>query len=127
MVAATAASAATADPSAWYVLLSRNSGKALDVYNLATNDGGRIIQWSRHDQANQQWQFVDSGGGYYYRIRSRHSSKVLDVYGPGSAGSRQAATDPAHRRRDHTPVTRRTRPCPTPTASATSPGRSPAS
>ncbi|MFC6090166.1 endo-1,4-beta-xylanase [Saccharothrix lopnurensis] len=67
------------DPTAWYVLVNRNSGKALDVYNLATNDGARITQWTRGDGANQQWQFVDSGDGYY-RVKSRHSGKVLDVY-----------------------------------------------
>lgn len=73
------AAAATVDPGASYVLVNRNSGKALDVYNLATNDGARITQWSRNDQAQQQWQFVDSGDGYY-RVKSRHSGKVLDVY-----------------------------------------------
>jgi endo-1,4-beta-xylanase len=74
------------DTTAWYVLVNRNSGKALDLYNLATNDGARITQWSRNDQAQQQWQFVDSGGGYY-RLRSRHSSKVLDVYNASTADS----------------------------------------
>ena len=74
-----AALAATVDVNKWYVLVNRNSGKALDVYNLATNDGARITQWTRNDQYQQQWQFVDSGGGYY-RLRSRHSGKVLDVY-----------------------------------------------
>jgi beta-xylosidase len=78
-VDATPAAAATVDTNVWYVLVNRNSGKALDVYNFATNDGGRITQWSRTNANNQQWQFVDSGGGYY-RIRSRHSAKVLDVY-----------------------------------------------
>ncbi|BCL12434.1 alpha-N-arabinofuranosidase [Micromonospora sagamiensis] len=73
------AAAATVDTSAWYVLVNRNSGKALDVYNLATNDGARIVQWARNDGNQQQWQFVDSGGGYY-RLRSRLSGKVLDVY-----------------------------------------------
>ncbi|WP_329225738.1 non-reducing end alpha-L-arabinofuranosidase family hydrolase [Streptomyces canus] len=73
------AGAATVDPNGSYVLVNRNSGKALDVYNLATDDGARITQWSRNDQAQQQWQFVDAGGGYY-RIKSRHSGKVLDVY-----------------------------------------------
>ncbi|MDO0931219.1 non-reducing end alpha-L-arabinofuranosidase family hydrolase [Streptomyces sp. DG2A-72] len=73
------ASAAAVDPNASYVLVNRNSGKALDVYNLATNDGARITQWTRNDQTQQQWQFVDSGGGYY-RIKSRHSGKVLDVH-----------------------------------------------
>ncbi|MFT7835880.1 non-reducing end alpha-L-arabinofuranosidase family hydrolase [Saccharothrix sp. BKS2] len=76
---ATTASAATVDTTAWYVLVNRNSGKALDVYNLATNDGARITQWTRNDGNQQQWQFVDSGGGYY-RLKSRHSGKVLDVH-----------------------------------------------
>ncbi|GAA1868648.1 non-reducing end alpha-L-arabinofuranosidase family hydrolase [Asanoa iriomotensis] len=78
-VLATPAAAATVDTSAWYVLVNRNSGKALDVYNLATNDGARIVQWARNNGNQQQWQFVDSGGGYY-RLRSRLSGKVLDVY-----------------------------------------------
>ena len=78
-VSADGASAATVDTGAWYVLVNRNSGKALDVYNRATNDGARITQWARNDQSQQQWQFVDSGGGWY-RVRSRHSGKVLDVY-----------------------------------------------
>ncbi|MFJ4693357.1 non-reducing end alpha-L-arabinofuranosidase family hydrolase [Streptomyces sp. NPDC088766] len=72
------ADAATVDPGASYVLVNRNSGKALDLYNMATEDGARITQWTRNDQNQQQWQFVDSGGGYY-RIKSRHSGKVLDV------------------------------------------------
>ncbi|MFG1779608.1 non-reducing end alpha-L-arabinofuranosidase family hydrolase [Micromonospora sp. NPDC049051] len=79
VVSSPPAAAATVDTSAWYVLLNRNSGKALDVYNLATNDGARIVQWARNNGNQQQWQFVDSGGGYY-RLRSRLSGKVLDVY-----------------------------------------------
>ncbi|MFC0003829.1 non-reducing end alpha-L-arabinofuranosidase family hydrolase [Micromonospora siamensis] len=78
-VTSTPAAAATVDTTAWYVLVNRNSGKALDVYNLATNDGARIVQWTRNNGNQQQWQFVDSGGGYY-RLRSRLSGKVLDVY-----------------------------------------------
>jgi len=73
-----AASAATVDTSAWYVLVNRNSGKAMDVSNTSTADGAVVQQWSRHDGANQQWQFVDSGSGYY-RLKSKNSGKVLDV------------------------------------------------
>ncbi|WP_190084686.1 non-reducing end alpha-L-arabinofuranosidase family hydrolase [Streptomyces longisporoflavus] len=82
------AGAATVDPDASYVLVNRNSGKALDVHNLATNDGARITQWTRNDQNQQQWQFVDAGGGHY-RIKSRHSGKVLDVHNwsTGNGGS----------------------------------------
>ena len=79
ILTAGAAAAATVDTSAWYVLVNRNSGQAVDVFNLATNDGARIAQWTRNDQNNQQWQFVDSGGGYF-RLRSRHSGKVLDDF-----------------------------------------------
>ncbi|WEH19663.1 non-reducing end alpha-L-arabinofuranosidase family hydrolase [Streptomyces sp. VNUA24] len=78
------AAAATVDPNASYVLVNRNSGKALDVHNRATEDGARITQWTRNDQAQQQWQFVDSGGGYY-RVKSRHSGKVLDVHNLSTA------------------------------------------
>ncbi|WP_343450455.1 family 43 glycosylhydrolase [Micromonospora oryzae] len=83
-VVPSAAVAATVDTTASYVLVNRNSGKALDLYNLATNDGARITQWTRNDGNQQQWQFVDSGGGYY-RLKSRHSGKVLDVSGASTA------------------------------------------
>ncbi|MET1072338.1 MAG: RICIN domain-containing protein, partial [Umezawaea sp.] len=71
-----AASAATVDTGASYVLVNRNSGKALDVYGRSTADGARISQYTRNDGAWQQWRFVDSGDGYY-RVRSVHSNKVL--------------------------------------------------
>jgi hypothetical protein len=73
------AAAATVDTNAWYEVVNRNSGKALDVCNVSTADGACIQQWTRSGGQNQQWQFVDSGSGYY-RLRARHSGKVLDVY-----------------------------------------------
>nr|WP_206788458.1 PQQ-dependent sugar dehydrogenase [Amycolatopsis sp. MtRt-6] len=73
---APAASAAAVDTSASYVLVNRNSGKALEVAGSATHDGARITQRTRDDRVSQQWQFVDSGDGNY-RIRSRHSAKIL--------------------------------------------------
>ncbi|WP_431605609.1 PQQ-dependent sugar dehydrogenase [Amycolatopsis melonis] len=73
---APAAAAATVDPAATYVLVNRNSGKALDVSGGATGAGAAIIQRTRDDRASQQWQFVGSGGGYY-RIKSRVSAMVL--------------------------------------------------
>jgi GH43 family beta-xylosidase len=72
------AAAATVDTSAYYVLVNRNSGKAMDVYNLATTDGAAINQFTRNDGNWQQWRFLDSGGGWY-RVQSRHSGKVLDL------------------------------------------------
>jgi lysophospholipase L1-like esterase len=74
----------TVDTSAWYTLVNRNSGKALDVYNLSTADGARIAQWSRNGGNQQQWQFVDAGNGFY-KLRSRLSGKVLDVAAKSTA------------------------------------------
>jgi lysophospholipase L1-like esterase len=72
------AEAATIDTGASYVLVSRHSGKAIDVNGGSTSDGASIIQWTRSDSSNQQFQFVDSGGGYF-QLRARHSGKVIDV------------------------------------------------
>jgi hypothetical protein len=79
VVVAGPASAATIDPNAWYVIVSRHSGKALDVCGSSTADGACLQQWARSNATNQQFQFVDSGGGFY-RLRARHSGKVLDIF-----------------------------------------------
>jgi hypothetical protein len=83
-VVPTTASAATVDTTAWYVLLNRSSGKALDVNGASTTDGAGFIQWTRSNANNQQFQFVDAGGGYY-KLRARHSGKVADVQGASTA------------------------------------------
>ena len=77
-VGVTTASAATVNTGANYVFVSRHSGKAMDLYNWATNDGAPIVQFTRNNLAVQQWRFVDVGSGYY-KIRSAHSGKVLEV------------------------------------------------
>ncbi|XTZ14218.1 family 43 glycosylhydrolase [Micromonospora echinospora] len=78
--------AATVDVGATYVFVNRHSGRAMDVYDWSTEDDAPVNQWTRNDLAVQQWQFVDAGGGYY-RIRSRHSGKVLDL--PSAADGTQ--------------------------------------
>jgi hypothetical protein len=79
LTTAPAASAASVDTTAWYVLVNRQSGKVMDVRDTSTADGAVIQQWPRNDGAWQQWQFVDSGSGWY-RLKSRHSGKVLDLW-----------------------------------------------
>jgi lysophospholipase L1-like esterase len=78
------ARAATVDTNASYVLVNRGSGKALDVAGASAADGAALSQWARHDGANQRFQFVDSGGGYY-RLKAQHSGKVLDVLNNSAA------------------------------------------
>jgi pectate lyase len=77
-VAITTASAATIDTNAWYQLVSRHSGKAIDICSQSTADRACVQQWARANQSNQQFQFVSSGSGYY-RLKARHSGKVIDV------------------------------------------------
>ncbi len=78
-VSTTGASAATVDTSAWYTIVNRNSGKVIDICGASTADGACVQQYTSSGGTNQQFQFVDSGGGYY-RIKARHSGKMLDDY-----------------------------------------------
>jgi glucose/arabinose dehydrogenase len=89
---APAASAAAVDTGATYVLVNRNSGKALDVAGGATHEGARITQHTRDDRSSQQWQFVDSGGGDY-RIKSKHSAKVLSFSSTADRAGLVQSTD----------------------------------
>src|SRR5437868_3967933 len=59
----TAATAASVDTNAWYVLLNRNSGKALDVNGAYTADGAADQHNSYWTGNNQQWQLVLVGSG----------------------------------------------------------------
>ncbi|GAB3650023.1 RICIN domain-containing protein [Glycomyces tarimensis] len=63
----------------WYNIVSRHSGLYLDVLDLSTEPGAELIQWNGTGAANQQFRFVDAGGGYY-RIQARHSNHVLEVF-----------------------------------------------
>src|SRR5918999_4361617 len=92
---ATTAHAAAVDTGTWYVLVNQLSGKALDVATkgipdnedekvTSTNDGSKATQYTRDGTASQQWTFVDAGNGYY-KLRNRHSGKVLDVPGFSTA------------------------------------------
>ncbi|WP_232247436.1 RICIN domain-containing protein [Kitasatospora azatica] len=80
VVAVNTASAGTMDTSSWYLLVNRDTGKALEDTGYATNDGAPMGQWSRTGDVNQQWKFIDAGDGNY-RLQNRNSGKVLDDTG----------------------------------------------
>ncbi|MEU7761025.1 family 43 glycosylhydrolase [Micromonospora aurantiaca (nom. illeg.)] len=86
------ASAATVDTSASYVVVNRHSGKAMDLYDWSTAENAPVNQWTRNDLAVQQWQFVDAGGGFY-KVRSRHSGKVLELPSGGDGTQLVQSTD----------------------------------
>jgi hypothetical protein len=61
-----------------FEIMSRLSGKALDVTALSTDDGAGIQQWDYLSGSNQQWSFVPVGNGSF-NILNANSGKVLDV------------------------------------------------
>lgn len=72
-------SAQAVETGVWYHLVSRHSGLALDIEGASDATGAQAVQWNRTSAANQQFRFLDAGGGYY-RIQARHSNQVLEVY-----------------------------------------------
>jgi hypothetical protein len=62
-------------------IVNRKSGKVLDVFEASQEEGTKIIIWDEkaEDTDNQRWAWV--GDGKERRLKSKHSSLVLDVDG----------------------------------------------
>jgi uncharacterized repeat protein (TIGR03803 family) len=71
---------ATSTPDQYFELVSRNSGKCLDVHGASPDAAAAVIQWVCHGGANQQWRLEPADGGAF-RIIARHSGQALDVFG----------------------------------------------
>jgi len=79
-------------PGVYYRLVARHSGKFADVSGTSTAPGALLQQWSQTSGLNQQFDFVDSGGGYY-RVRARHSGLVLQVASSSTGADITQQTD----------------------------------
>ena len=62
----------------YFSITAVHSGKAIDDYNFSLDNGGRIAQWDNVVGVNQQ-RYLDYAEDGWFRIRSRHSSKCLDL------------------------------------------------
>lgn len=62
-----------------FQIISRFSGKAVDVDGFSQENGANIMLWDDLDGINQQWDITDLGNGYY-SIVAAHSGKSMDVY-----------------------------------------------
>jgi uncharacterized repeat protein (TIGR03803 family) len=71
---------ALSPPGGDFEIVSRNSGKCLDIFGASTDAGAPAIQWTCHGGPNQQWRLEPAGGGAF-RIIARHSGQALDVFG----------------------------------------------
>lgn len=61
-----------------YRMIVKHSGKAVEVANWSTADGGLVDQWSYLGGANQRWQIESTGDGCY-RLTNVNSGKVMQV------------------------------------------------
>lgn len=75
---AMSASAASFDESKSYILINKNSGKVLDLFDWQTEDDAKLVQWDRNELAVQQWKIIDAGSGFS-QIKSNHSDKLVYV------------------------------------------------
>lgn len=63
-----------------YTLVAQNSGKAADINEASTSPGARLVQRTTNGHADQQFEFVDAGGGYV-RLKAQHSGLFLQPTG----------------------------------------------
>ena len=86
-----------------YWLENVNSGLALDVFDLSTEEGGNVVQWSYNGGANQHWTIVENDDGTY-RLRNRNSGMVLAVENAATSNAasvvQQSWTGADHQRWD---------------------------
>ncbi len=66
-----------------YKLINRNSGKALDVTNSSTANGGDVVQWTSGTGNNQKWVVTNMSNGY--KLINVNSGKALDVNNSSTA------------------------------------------
>lgn len=62
----------------YVVVISRYTGRCLDVDHASREDNAGVSQWKYHSGTNQQWIFTQLED-YSYQIRAKHSDKVLDL------------------------------------------------
>ena len=74
---------------AYYKLVNRKSGKALDAYQWSLQDGANLVQWADNGGANQRWHVTDVGGGYR-TLFNQYSGRVVSVQGTSAADGANA-------------------------------------
>ncbi|WP_370084176.1 RICIN domain-containing protein [Streptacidiphilus sp. MAP12-16] len=71
-----------------YNLVNAASGKYLDVSGGSTADAAGVVQQPSNGAADQQWQLVPTGDGFY-KVDNVNSGKLLDVPGGSTAQGTQ--------------------------------------
>ena len=74
---------------AYYKLVNRQSGKALDVYGADLADGANLVQWADNGGFNQHWHVTDTGDGYR-TLLNRNSGRAVSIDGTSTADAAKA-------------------------------------
>jgi len=69
---------------ATYSIVSKASGKAIDVAGGSTAQGGNILQWANSNTTNQRW-VITAVGNNAYSIVNVNSGMAMDLEGGGAA------------------------------------------
>lgn len=77
--APTSATAADLPANGWQEVVSKNSGKCVDVYAASTDNGSSVQQYSCNSTTAQQWQFTAVSDDFVQVQAHNDSSKVWDV------------------------------------------------
>ncbi|WP_152626281.1 RICIN domain-containing protein [Streptacidiphilus carbonis] len=76
----------TINSSAWYQVVSTNSGKCVDATGGGTANGTAVQQWTcGSGNTNQEWQFQPTDSGYYKVVTRNATSEAWDVTGGSGA------------------------------------------
>ncbi len=62
-----------------YLIKNTRTGKCLDIFRAGTQNGASLIQYSCGEGANQHFELLSAGSGYY-QLKAQHSGKCVDVY-----------------------------------------------
>lgn len=67
-----------------YTVVSKHSGKLVEVASASLENGANVSQWSATEHWTQSWIITDEGDGYY-SIVNANSGKAMEVYDWGTA------------------------------------------
>ncbi|YCM46917.1 phosphatidylinositol-specific phospholipase C domain-containing protein (plasmid) [Verrucomicrobiaceae bacterium 227] len=70
---------------AYFSIVNRHSGKAIDLIGGNSNNGAEINQWNHDAGPNQRWSFAPNEDGSHFRITSWQSSRCFMIEGNATA------------------------------------------
>ena len=73
---------------AYYKLINRRSGKALDAFGASLADGTSLVQWADNGGYNQHWHVTDGG---YRTLLNRNSGRAVSIFNGETADGAGAA------------------------------------